>query len=273
MIIFEASWIKNTMTLKSVYKQNLFFFIGYFLLAIIAGFVLSFHTKAGGFILMNPWHSNLLDQFFIPFTLFGDGFFVIALGIILFFLKRRFLSLMIISSYLLSGIIAQVLKYFILEARPALYLEKTNYPYFIDDVTLHNFHSFPSGHTASIFALAAVLSFSVKNKNYSIFFLMMAALVGYSRMYLGQHFMDDVFAGSVIGVLSAIVCWIYFEKFFKKVLKIVWKKYEKCIFVFIKKFLPFSFKAFLQNHPPNSAIVILKKNRWHLNLESHTTFF
>jgi len=208
----------NNMTLKSLYKQNQNFFIGYFLLMIIAIFVLIFYSKANGFILMNPFHADLLNQIFIPLTYLGDGIFVIALGVLLFFLKRRFLSLMILSSYLLSGIIAQVLKYFILEARPALYLKKTHYPYFIDEVTLHNFHSFPSGHTASAFALAAVLSFSVKNKNYSILFLFIAALVGYTRLYLGQHFMDDVLVGSIVGVLSSIICGMYFEKFFKKIL-------------------------------------------------------
>lgn len=208
------------MTLKSIHKQNQYFFIGYFLSLIIAIFILIFYSKADGFILLNPFHSKFLDQIFIWATYLGDGIFVITLGIVLFLLKRRFLALMILSSYLLSGIIVQILKYFILEARPALYLEKTNYPYFIEDVTLHNFHSFPSGHTASIFALAAVLSFAINNKKYSIIFLMLAAFVGYSRMYLGQHFMDDVFVGSIIGVLSSIICWIYFENFFKKFLKI-----------------------------------------------------
>lgn len=208
------------MTLKHVYKENQYFFIGFYLLVIIAVFMLIFYSKADGFVLMNPWHFNFLDQFFIPATYIGDGFFVIALGLILFILRKKFLSLMVFSSYAISGIIAQVLKYFISEARPALYLKNANYPYFIDDVTLHNFHSFPSGHAASAFALAAVLSFSVKNKNYSILFLMIAALVGYSRIYLGQHFIDDLLAGSVVGVVSAIVCWIFFEKYFKKVLKI-----------------------------------------------------
>jgi membrane-associated phospholipid phosphatase len=206
------------MALKSFYKQNLFFFIGYLLLAIIAGFILIFLSKADGFFLMNPLHSDFLDMVFIPFTYFGDGFFIITLGVVLFFLKRRMLSLMILSSYLISGILAQILKYFIVEARPAFYLEKTNYPHFIDGVTLHNFHSFPSGHTASAFALAAVLSFAMKNKNYSVLFLLWAVLVGYSRMYLGQHFMDDVFAGSLIGILSSVFCWIYFQNGFRKLL-------------------------------------------------------
>lgn len=208
------------MTLKNLFKQNKNFFIGYFLLMIIAVFILVCYSKADGFILMNPLHSDFLNQIFIPLTYLGDGIFVIVLGVVLFFLKKRFLGLMILSSYLLSGIIAQVLKYFITEPRPSLYLEGTNYPYFIDEVTLRNFHSFPSGHTASAFALAAILSFPVKNKSYSIFFLMMATSVGYSRMYLGQHFMDDVFAGSLIGILSSVFCQVYFETYFKKILKI-----------------------------------------------------
>jgi membrane-associated phospholipid phosphatase len=208
------------MSLQSVYKQNRIFFIGFFLLSFIAICISIFYSKGDGFILMNPYHSNLLNKFFIHYTSAGDGFFIISLAAVLFFLKNKYLSLMIVSSYLLSGIFAQLLKFFISEARPAYFLEKTNYPYFIENVTLHNFHSFPSGHTTSAFALAAVLSFSVKNKKVSIIFLIMAALVGYSRIYLGQHFIHDVLAGSIIGLLCSIFCWIYFEKLFRKMLKI-----------------------------------------------------
>lgn len=208
------------MALKSLYQQNKTFFNAYFFLMAIAVFLLIYFSKADGFIVMNPLHSEFLDQVFIYTTYLGDGIFIIAVAIILFFSKRKFLSLMILSSYLLSGIIAQILKYFIVEARPAFYLEKMNYPYFIDEVTLHNYHSFPSGHTASIFALAAVLAFFIKNKTYSIIFLIIAALVGYSRIYLGQHFMDDVLAGSVIGVFSSIICWLYFANLFRRILKL-----------------------------------------------------
>jgi membrane-associated phospholipid phosphatase len=208
------------MALKSLYQQNKTFFNAYFFLMAIAVFLLIYFSKADGFIVMNPLHSGFLDQIFIYTTYLGDGIFIIAVAIILFFSKRKFLSRMILSSYLLSGIIAQILKYFIVEARPAFYLEKMNYPYFIDEVTLHNYHSFPSGHTASIFALAAVLAFFIKNKTYSIIFLIVAALVGYSRIYLGQHFMDDVLAGSVIGVFSSIICWLYFANLFRRILKL-----------------------------------------------------
>jgi len=208
------------MALQSLFKQNRIFFIGYFLLLIIGIFIWGFYSRADGFILLNPVHSKFLDVIFIGITTIGDGIFTVVLCIILFFYKKRFLSLMILSSFLISGLVAQVIKYFFLEARPAVFLAKANYPYFIDHVTLHNFHSFPSGHTTTAFVMAAILCFSVKNKNYSFLFLIFGALVGYSRIYLGQHFINDVSAGSVIGVLFAIFCWVYFEKWFKKILRI-----------------------------------------------------
>ena len=39
----------------------------------------------------------------------------------------------------------------------------------------------------------------------------MAIAVGFSRMYLIQHFFVDVYAGAVIGAFSSIVVWHYME--------------------------------------------------------------
>ena len=207
------------MTFSTLYKENRGFFLGFFLLVIVSIFILTIYTKADGFYLLNPYHSYYFNIIFIFFTCLGDGFFCVAIGLLLFFLKKRFLSLMVLSSYIVSGIIAQIFKYYILEARPAVLLKDTSYKYFINDVTLHNLHAFPSGHTASAFALAAVLSFNVKNKKYSLLFLITATVVGYSRIYLAQHFLDDLFAGALIGFVSAIFCWIFFETFFKRILR------------------------------------------------------
>lgn len=206
------------MSIAGLYKENKIFFIAFILAIIVSIFLLIFFSKADGFYFLNFYHSYFLDFIFIYFTYFGDGFFCVAIALLLFLFKKRFLALMVLSSYALSGIIAQVLKYFILEARPAIFLKATTYKYFIENVTLHNFHAFPSGHTASAFALVAVLSFAAKNKNFSLLFLLLAIMVGYSRIYLAQHFMDDVLIGAIIGVLSAIVCWLFFYKLFQRLL-------------------------------------------------------
>jgi membrane-associated phospholipid phosphatase len=218
LTIFEETE-PDRMTLLSLYKENRLFFLIFLVFFFASVFVLLFLSKAEGFYLLNTYHSNFLTGIFICFTYLGDGFFCVATGLLLFVFKRRFLSLMVLSSYAISGIIAQALKYCIVEARPAVYLKDSSYQYFIDNVTLHNLYSFPSGHSASAFALAAVLSFSAKNKNYSLLFLTAAILVGYSRIYLAQHFMDDVLAGAVIGLLSAIICRIFFEKVFNQLLR------------------------------------------------------
>ena len=201
------------MTSKTFLKQNRIFFIVYLFLLIVAFLVWVLETKKGAFILLNPYHTVFLDFVFIGITLIGDGFFSIALCVSLFFIKRKHLALMVFVSFATSGIFAQILKYFITEARPALFLQKSNYPYFIENVTLHNFHSFPSGHSTSAFALFAILAFAVENKSYSILFLVMAALVGYSRIYLGQHFIADVGIGSFIGVIFSIATFMYFQKY------------------------------------------------------------
>lgn len=203
------------MTLKSVYKENKLFFLGYFFLIIIALFVLLANNKEAGFILVNPYHTRFLDYMFEGITLLGDGIFSVIFCLVLLFIKKRYLSFIIFISFATSGIVTQVLKKFITEARPALFLENTNYPYFIENVTLHNFHSFPSGHSTSIFALVSIIAFASKDKKYAIPLLFLGAFVGYSRLYLGQHFMLDVSVGSLIGILFSIITWMSFQSFYE----------------------------------------------------------
>ena len=68
--------------------------------------------------------------------------------------------------------------------------------------------SFPSGHTVTAFSLAVLFSYWSKNKALGPLFLLIAILVGYSRMYLSEHFFEDVTAGSVIGFVITIA-WFY----------------------------------------------------------------
>ncbi len=200
----------------SIYQQNKSFFLGFFAIILSALFILLSYTKPEGFYLLNFYHTGFLTYFFIYVTYLGDGIFCIAIGLLLLLFRKRLLGLMVLASYVVSGIIAQVLKYYIVEPRPAILLKDSAYPYFIDDVTLHNLHAFPSGHTASAFALAAALSFYADNKNYSLLFLCVAIIVGYSRIYLAQHFLGDVFAGAILGVISSIACKLLLENTFLK---------------------------------------------------------
>jgi len=64
-------------------------------------------------------------------------------------------------------------------------------------------HSFPSGHTATSFACAAVLASLAPRLRVPLFVL--AALIAFSRLYNGDHFPLDVLAGAVLGLLVGAV--------------------------------------------------------------------
>jgi membrane-associated phospholipid phosphatase len=75
----------------------------------------------------------------------------------------------------------------------------------VPTVPLHRNNSFPSGHTATAFTGFCSLALFSRKAAAQAFFAIVAAMVGYSRMYLGQHFMTDVLAGAVIGTAVALV--------------------------------------------------------------------
>lgn len=71
--------------------------------------------------------------------------------------------------------------------------------------------SFPSSHSANAWAAATVLARRWRRGWPA--FVLLAALVSFSRMYLDRHYLSDVFAGAVLGVgLTLLSLWL-FERF------------------------------------------------------------
>ena len=61
--------------------------------------------------------------------------------------------------------------------------------------------SFPSGHTSTSFACAYVISRLAPRLTIPVFVL--AALIGFSRVYVGVHYPLDVIAGAIFGLIVA----------------------------------------------------------------------
>lgn len=89
--------------------------------------------------------------------------------------------------------------------RPAEFLKDINF-YRIPGIELHHWNSFPSGHTVTIFMLTAVLSIILPRKlHLQPLLFILAVLVGFSRIYLMQHFWVDVYVGSALGLIAALL--------------------------------------------------------------------
>lgn len=97
-----------------------------------------------------------------------------------------------------SFIVGYYLKKLFNRPRPYLVLAKafTGKKLFTD-------YSFPSGHTTASFSLAVTYALSYPFLLLPLLFL--AALIGISRIYLGQHYPTDVLAGSAVGTFSALL--------------------------------------------------------------------
>ncbi|HVI43237.1 MAG TPA: phosphatase PAP2 family protein [Chitinophaga sp.] len=161
---------------------------------------------------INRLHTSWGDTFFPYITELGSTGAAVAITIVLFLVNRR-AGFMMATAYTFTSLVNFTLKFLVAFPRPHRYFEhRLQEIYFVPGVTvLDNFRSFPSGHSVCAFTAATLLSYYVKNKYWSWLFLVLASLVAYSRMYMSQHFLEDVTAGATEAILLTML-WLTFIK-------------------------------------------------------------
>lgn len=140
--------------------------------------------------------SPLLDKAMVYITALGDaGIFWILCGIILLiFKKTRTCGVALLFSLAISFLLSQlVLKELIDRARPYEVVKDIELL-----IAVPRGSSFPSSHTVTAFASA--MSIFCFNRILGAPALILAAAIGFSRIYLGVHFVSDVVLGAVLGV-------------------------------------------------------------------------
>jgi membrane-associated phospholipid phosphatase len=188
-----------------VLRNNIYFPFPYFICLVISAIILIHYAKPDIHLFFNQFHSSFADCFFRYITFLGDGMFIIIIAVLLLFHSLRS-SIYLVSAYLSTGLITQVLKRFIFDdcVRPARYFDDQGALHLVNGVHLLSGHSFPSGHATSAFALFLGLAIIGKNKFIQMACFLLACTVAYSRVYLSQHFLVDIVAGSLIGSLGAL---------------------------------------------------------------------
>ena len=166
-------------------------------------------SKGDGFLLLNPYHGPFLDFFFSYFTYLGDGVFSILIVLAFLAFRRYGSALQVLVAYAISGLLVQLLKALIITPRPKDFFALKNQIHLLDGITLSGSASFPSGHSASAFALATSLALLAHKKPKTWIYLVLAIGVGYSRIYLSNHFPRDVYAGAFVGFTVAFLVYMW----------------------------------------------------------------
>jgi membrane-associated phospholipid phosphatase len=195
--------------LKSFLKNNLIVLIPFLVLISTASYYIFSYDKKDIYLFINQFVGNkYLNLFFYYVTYIGDGRFAVflLLGILIYNLRLGIVSLF---SFLLGSIISSVLKYTLFddEDRPHLVFETLGKHDLnvVEGLHIHIHNSFPSGHATQAFAILMCLAFATGNKTAKFVFLLLAVITAASRVYLSQHWLADITAGSLIGMFCSVM--------------------------------------------------------------------
>jgi membrane-associated phospholipid phosphatase len=160
---------------------------------------------------VHSWANPVFDEFFVTLTHIGDSIVVVAASVLLgayLFYKRRRRDACTVLGLVGSAIFVNIIfKEFFDRARPELWqhlVQETGF-------------SFPSGHVMLSTSLLAAIVIVLWDKPYRwVAFcvaVVLAVIVGLSRMYIGVHYPSDVLAGWCVvlvmvgGVMAARAKW------------------------------------------------------------------
>lgn len=199
--------------MRELIRENRPFFVSYLLVLVIVGVLQWIYDPTQLLLFINTHYTPQTDLFFKYLTYVGDGLFYVAIIVVLLFVQYRY-ALMAVLSFAITSLVAQLLKRLVFTdySRPWRFYEHSTTVKLrlVEGVQMYSNNSFPSGHATTVFSMACLLALIVRQKQWSYVFLIMACLTAYSRVYLSEHFVRDVYAGSILGVLLTlfIMSWL-----------------------------------------------------------------
>lgn len=150
--------------------------------------------------LVNHWRSPWFSTFMVGITRLFDptlGAFIITLTILsVWYLTNRWRALQVATTIFSGTLINHMIKAIVNRPRPNV------------DILLHyNGFSFPSGHSATAMVVFGSLFLFLSRSHYRwrtgliILLAILIFLVGFSRLYVGAHYLSDVIAGWSLGLM------------------------------------------------------------------------
>jgi membrane-associated phospholipid phosphatase len=162
---------------------------------------------------VNMHHTAWGDKVFPYATHVADGLTATFIALLLLVLHSWRAFLMVGLSVGGSALITQFLKQVVFPGmdRPAMFRDRLGEMTWVQGVELNHHFSFPSGHSTAAFSMCLALAVIIGSPRWAALLAVLATLLAFSRVYLSQHFMQDVTVGAIIGMATAIgmYLWLY----------------------------------------------------------------
>jgi membrane-associated phospholipid phosphatase len=187
------------------------------ILAVPAAVAVASHGKLELHAAINAHHAPWADVFFSHATHLADGLVPTVVALLFLFLGswRSFFMLALGNS--VGALITQFLKRQIFPGhhRPGRFVEGLGDMHWVADIDLNHHFSFPSGHATAAFTLCMALAVVAGRVRAAVALAIVAALLAFSRVYLSQHFTEDILAGAFIGcaAVTGVYLWLYRSPF------------------------------------------------------------
>lgn len=173
-------------------------------------------NKLEAHLLANQYHNTFLDYFFFYATQIVEVAFPIIVWILIMAFKSYKDGIILFSAFIISGLTTQVLKKTIYDdvQRPIAALgDQLRLIPDTFELQQRVANSFPSGHATAAFSMFIMLTIFSKDKKWGYIFGFSAVLVAYSRVYLSQHFFEDILVGSLIGTFVSLLIYYWLNRY------------------------------------------------------------
>lgn len=167
----------------------------------------------------NGLANSTVDVFMSILTHVGDGLFLIILALSIFLFRSKKLGILLLIAFLVSSGLVQFLKHFVFEnhMRPMYVFQHVKGFHQIKGFHYHMTQSFPSGHSTSAFVLFTFIAMNyAKSWKVQILCFLSALFFAFTRVYLSQHYFEDIFIGSMIGFLCMKYTQVFLNQSFRE---------------------------------------------------------
>ncbi len=175
------------------------------------------------FLYLNGLHSPFWDT--IMWYISATGTWIPLYVLIVFFIFKEYnlkgfvpLVFLVLVILLADKISVHGFKFVFERLRPSHNPEIEDLVHIVRDYRGGSF-GFVSSHAANTFGLASFSSLLFVNKKYTRFIYIWAAIVSYSRIYLGVHYPGDILGGAVLGWLIGYLVFKGYELVNKNYIK------------------------------------------------------